>query len=116
MRWLNRCGPQLRAQTALRDGYGPDGIGAVDATNRELKGLLDQRAHRLGNRPRTEHLLDRVTCGINGRVDDRAWAKRVRLHLAVPEHQRPHDDPLGMPSLYVCSGGPGRLVEPATRC
>lgn len=97
-------GAQARAQTAARGKFGPYSVGAVEATNRELKGLLDLRSHRFGNRPRTELLLDLLTCRLNGRVDERAWATRARIYLesrhGVPEHQRPHDDPVGMPSLY----------------
>ena len=104
MLWLNRSGHQMRTQTAARHALGPYSVGAVEATNRTLKGLLDQRAHRLGNRNRTELLLDLLTCGLNGQVNERAWAKKVRLHLedlgGVPKHQRPHDDPLGLPSIY----------------
>jgi hypothetical protein len=91
-------GPRLRTQASNRPHTGPYSTGAVEAVNLKLAGkLIGERANRMGNRARTIKLLDLLTLGLNGRANERAFAKTIRLYLerngGRPQlHQRPHDD------------------------
>lgn len=106
MRWLGLFGAHIRDQAHNRD-RGPYSTGAVETINLKLATeLIGERANRLGNRRRLFKLLDLMTVGLNGRANERAFAKAIRLHLEGHHgrpllHQRPHDDTKGNPSLYT---------------
>ena len=68
--------------------------------------LIGERANRTGNRARAIKLLDLLTVGLNGRANERAFAKAIRIslegHHGRPQlKQRPHDDLEGAPSLFT---------------
>jgi hypothetical protein len=98
---------RLRAQASNRPQRGPYSTGAVEAVNQKLATeLIGERANRMGNRARAVKLLDLLTVGLNGRANERAFAKSIRIYLeghrGRPQlKQRPHDDLKGAPSLFV---------------
>ena len=60
----------------------------------------------MGNRARAFKLLDLLTVGLNGRANERGFAKSIRIYLeghrGRPQlKQRPHDDLKGAPSLFT---------------
>jgi hypothetical protein len=105
MRWLGNNGTFTAQQTATRPPGGPYSVGAVEATIQTVRGHLLERTQRLGDRIRATLLLDLLTIGLNKQVNERAFAKHVRLHLEAQAgraaRQRPHDDPKGQPSLFI---------------
>lgn len=107
LRWIATYGPRLRAQAGNRPQHGPYSTGAVEAVNQKLATeLIGERANRMGNRARAFKLLDLLTVGLNGRANERAFAKAIRIYLeghhGRPQlKQRPHDDLRGAPSLFT---------------
>jgi hypothetical protein len=107
LRWIATYGTRLRAQASNRPQRGPYSTGAVEAVNLKLvTELIGERANRMGNRARAFKLLDLLTVGLNGRANERAFAKAIRIYLeghrGRPQlKQRPHDDLKGNPSLFV---------------
>ncbi|MGD9570694.1 MAG: hypothetical protein AB7V62_02260 [Thermoleophilia bacterium] len=105
LRFISSYGPQLKAQASVRWPVGPYSVGAAEGVNRFLGQHLEDRVRVLGNRPRTELLLDLLTLGLRRQVRETSWAARVRRHLETragrARLQRPHDDTLGHPSLYI---------------
>ena len=107
LRWTTRYEPRLRAQANNRPSRWPYSTGAVAAVNHKLATeLIGERANRMGNRPRAFKLLDLLTVGLNGRANERAFAKAIRVYLeghrGRPQlKQRPHDDLTGNPSLFI---------------
>ena len=102
----------VRSQTINRTD-GPYSTGPAEAVNVKLKGFLVDRINRMGNRPRAIKLLDLITIGLNGQINERAFAQDIRTRLEAHRghavlHQRPHDDPkfnsndpTTTPSLFV---------------
>jgi hypothetical protein len=106
LRWVGMYGQRITGQAANRWRSGPYSTGAVEAANKKLDKFLDSRAQRMGNRARAIKLLDLLTVGFNGRAHQREFSKEVRIYLEGHEgrpqlHQRPHDDPKGVPSLFA---------------
>jgi hypothetical protein len=62
-------------------------------------------APTLGNRRRTQLLLDLLACGLRKQTHELSWAAKVRRFLEAnggrPPAQRAHDDAHGAPSLYL---------------
>lgn len=76
LRWIATYGPRLRAQASNRPQRGPYSTGAVEAVNVKLATeLIGERANRMGNRARAFKLLDLLTVGLNGRANERAFAR-----------------------------------------
>jgi hypothetical protein len=107
LRWIGTYGARLRAQASSRSQRGPYSTGAVEAVNQKLgTELIGERANRMGSRARAIKLLDLLTVGLNGRANERAFAKAIRIclegHCGRPQlKQRPHDDLKGAPSLFT---------------
>lgn len=107
LRWIATYGPRLRAQASNRPHRGPYSTGAVEAINFKLASEpIGERANRMGNRARAFKLLDLLTVGLNGRANERAFAKAIRIYLeghhGRPQlKQRPHHDVKGNASLFV---------------
>jgi hypothetical protein len=104
-RWLGNYGELVAAQLATRSALGPNSIGAVEASLRQVEHAFAGRSQSFGNRPRLNLLLDLMTLHANGRADPRRWADRLRERLhprhGIAPHQRPHDDPRHQPSLIA---------------
>jgi hypothetical protein len=103
---LARYGPRLSAQAAARRWAGPHSTGAVEAIGDQLAhSLLGERARTLGNRERTNKLLQLLTIGLREpAISEASWAAKIRRDLEQRQgrtsfQQRPHDDPRGRPSL-----------------
>ena len=105
LRWIATYGPRLRAQASNRAQRGPYSTGAVEAVNFKLANeLMGERSNRMGNRARAVKLLDLLSVGLNGRANERGFAKAIRIYLEGRRgrpllNQRPHDDLKGNPSL-----------------
>lgn len=104
-RWLDNYAEIVAAQLKTRSSLGPNSIGAVEATLRQVDRALQGRSQSFGNRARLNLLLDLMTLHANGQADPRRWADRLRERLyhrrGIAPHQRPHDDPRGRPSLLA---------------
>jgi hypothetical protein len=107
LRWIATYGQRLSAQASNRAPRGPYSTGAVEGVTFKLAGeVIGERANRMGNRIRAFKLLDLLTVGLNGRANERAFARAIRIYLeghrGRPQlKQRPHDDLKGNPSLFT---------------
>jgi hypothetical protein len=103
MRWLDNYGETVAAQLETRSSLGPNSIGAVEATLRQVERAFHGRSQSFGNQKRLNLVLDLMTLHQNGDADPRRWADRLRERLhprnGVAPEQRPHDDTRGHPSL-----------------
>ena len=105
-RWLRKNGKHVAAQVAIRQAGGPHSIAAVEATLRKLDAAFgNNRSSVFGNRARMNLLLGLMTLELREQADELLWAERIRAALlprgGQPELQRPHDDPLWVPSLVA---------------
>lgn len=104
-RWLDNYAEIVAAQLETRSSLGPNSIGAVEATLRQIDRAFQGRSQSFGNRARLNLLLDLMTLHANGQADPRRWADRLRKRLhphgGIAPHQRPHDDPRNQPSLIA---------------
>ena len=105
LKWLDTYGQLARAQIPTRDPSGLNSTGPVEQVLREIDRRIGGRVGSFTNRPRLAKLLDLMTLDLLGKADGREWADRLReqLYLAGghPQNQRPHDDPKGVPSLFL---------------
>jgi len=105
MRWLDNYGETVATQLQTRSSLGPNSIGAVEAILHQVERAFHGRSQSFGNRTRLNLLLDLMTLHHNGAADPLRWADRLRERLyyrgGTAPHQRPHDDPLGHPSLLT---------------
>jgi hypothetical protein len=103
--WLAANSGWVARQVAGRPKRGPYAVGALEAAIKQLRLELFDRARRLGNRRRTELMLELLACGLRYEVDEPSWAAKVRRFLEANDGtapaQRAHDDRLGNPSLYL---------------
>jgi hypothetical protein len=103
--WLTKNSGWVSQQVASRPAEGPYAVGALEATIKQLGTALLYRAHTLGNRRRTQLLLDLLACGLRKQTHELSWAAKVRRFLEAnggrPPAQRAHDDAHGAPSLYL---------------
>jgi hypothetical protein len=104
-RWLDYYAEPVAAQLQTRSSLGPNSIGAVEASLRQIDRAFQGRSQSFSNRARMNLLLDLMTLHANGDADPRRWADRVRERLhprgGIAPHQRPHDDPRPAPSLIA---------------
>jgi hypothetical protein len=105
VRWLDYYAEPVAAQLQTRSSLGPNSIGAVEASLRQVDRAFQGRSQGFGNRRRLNLLLDLMTLHANGHADPRLWADRPRERLhpraGIAPGQRPHDDPRGYPSLLA---------------
>lgn len=105
MRWLDNYGETVATQLQTRSSLGPNSIGAVEAILHQVERAFHGRSQSFGNRTRLNLLLDLMTLHHNGAADPLRWADRLRERLyyrgGTAPPQRPHDDPLGHPSLLT---------------
>lgn len=103
VRWLRRWSADVGAQVATRPRSGPHSIAGVEETINKVRAPFDYRSSTFGNRPRMNLLLGLITLALRHEVDEVAWADRIRAALIAAGgrlgYQRPHDDPMGFPSL-----------------
>ena len=105
IKWLDTYGQLARAQVPTRQPNGLNSTGPVEQVLREIDRRIGDRVGCFTNRARLAKLLDLMTLDLLGKADGRHWADRLReqLYLAGgrPQNQRPHDDPKGVPSLFL---------------
>lgn len=105
VKWIDSYGQIAKAQIPTRDPHGINSTGPVEQTLREIDRRIGDRVGSFTNRARLSTLLDLMTLDLRGQADGRAWADRLRerIYLAGgrPQDQRPHDDPKGIPSLFL---------------
>jgi hypothetical protein len=105
LKWLDTYGQVARAQIPTRDPSGLNSTGPVEQVLREIDRRIGDRVGSFTNRHRLAKLLDLMTLDLLAKADGRKWADRLReqLYLAGgrPQNQRPHDDPKGVPSLFL---------------
>jgi hypothetical protein len=105
VKWMNGYGQIAKAQISTRDPHAINSTGPVEQTLREIDRRIGDRVGSFTNRARLSKLLDLMTLDLRGQADGRAWADqlRERIYLASgrPRDQRPHDDPKGIPSLFL---------------
>jgi hypothetical protein len=105
MRWLDNYGETVTAQLKTRSSLGPNSIGAVEATLRQVDRAFHGRSQSFTNRARLNLLLDLMALHQNGDADSRRWADRLRERLhhrgGTAPQQRPHDDASGHASLLA---------------
>lgn len=101
--WVARHREAVQAQITDRDPLGPHTLGPVEELFRHLDNLLDDRAHLMTNKARTDRLLMLLAADRNGWTDERAWAELLRDHLhqraGLADRQRQVTDPAHSPSL-----------------
>ena len=104
LKWLDTYGQLARAQIPTRDPSGLNSTGPVERVLREIDRRIGDRVGSFTNRHRLAK-LNLMTLDLLGKADGRKWADRLReqLYLAGgrPQNQRPHDDPKGVPSLFL---------------
>lgn len=114
VKWLDRYGAQVLAQTAGR-GAGPHSTGALEGKLREISIRLGDRTSRLTNRARLRRLLALMAASQNGKADETAWAARIEAYLLANAGQAPRqrtsDDPRGSTSL-LGAPPPARAMTP----
>jgi len=105
IKWLESYGQIARDQIPTREPNGLNSTGPVEQILREVDRRIGDRVGSFTNRARLAKLLNLMTLDLLGKADGRAWADRLRerLYLAGgrPQNQRPHDDPKGVPSLFL---------------
>jgi hypothetical protein len=105
VKWMDTYGQIARAQIPTRDPNGLNSTGPVEQILREIERRIGDRIGSFTNRSRLANLLNLMTLDLLGKADSRQWADRLReqFYLAGgrPQHQRSHDDPKGLHSLFL---------------